>query len=110
MDRYQVASARRADIEANLEQVKNQLVELEKAGQIKPTTNGAVLRVIHVSDKGLSPAEAVTAWRNEANLVREEWIKAAIDPAEQALRSLSPTLRVPLMNTIEGRISWQTRV
>src|SRR5205085_8224582 len=48
----QSPAARRADIKANLEQVKNQLVELEKAGTIGPQTKGAALRVLHDSDKG----------------------------------------------------------
>jgi RHS repeat-associated protein len=85
--RNQSVAKRRADIEANLEQVKQQLVELEKAGEISSKTRGAVLRVAHDSDKGVSSVEAVAAWRKEALAVREEWIKAAATPAEKALRS-----------------------
>ena len=84
--RNQVPTQREKDILANLEQVKNQLVELEKAGKIGPSTKGAALRVIHDSDKGASSAEALTAWRQEANAVRENWINATTDPVEKALR------------------------
>jgi RHS repeat-associated protein len=85
--RNQSPSARRADIEANLEQVKNQLAELEKAGTIGSETKGAALRVLHDSDKGASSAEAVAKWREEANAVRNEWVAAAETSAEKALRS-----------------------
>jgi RHS repeat-associated protein len=81
------ASLRQADIRANLEQVKEQLVALEKAGEINSTTKGAVLRVIHDSDKGVSSTEAVAAWRQEASAVREQWIGEAANDAEKALRS-----------------------
>jgi RHS repeat-associated protein len=83
----QVASERKKDIIANLDQVKNQLVELEKAGKIKPTTKGAALRVIHDSDRGVSSKAALDAWRAEANAVRNEWVAAGDTAAERALRS-----------------------
>ncbi len=83
----QLSSERVKDIERNLEQVKNQLVELEKAGKIGSETKGAALRVIHDSDKGASSAQALAKWKNEGIEAREAWLAAAKDPAERALRS-----------------------
>ncbi|MFI5776076.1 SpvB/TcaC N-terminal domain-containing protein [Nocardia sp. NPDC051570] len=85
--RNQVPAKRVADITANLEQVKNQLVELEKAGKIGSDTKGAALRVLHDSDKGISSAAEVAAWRAEANAARTEWVNAAETATEKALRS-----------------------
>jgi hypothetical protein len=85
--RNQSAAQRRADIEANLEQVKTQLSELEKAGEVGSNARATALRVVHDSDKGVSSAEAVQAWRTEAKTVRQEWINAASTDAEKALRS-----------------------
>ncbi len=81
------ASDRVKDIKANLNQVKEQLVELEKAGEISSTTKGAALRVIHDSDKGVSSTAALEAWRKEANEVRDQWVKEATTQAERELRS-----------------------
>ena len=85
--RNQSPSGRRADIKANLEQLKKQLVELEKAGEIGSQTKGVVLRVLHDSDKGATSAKEVAKWREEAHAVRNEWVAAAENSAEKALRS-----------------------
>jgi RHS repeat-associated protein len=97
-------AARKVDIEANLDQVKRQLVELQKAGEIGPNTKGAALRVIHDSDKGVSSTNALTEWRNEANEVRKKWIAAAQDPAEKALRE-----RVFVTTTTRDRYTQATK-
>jgi RHS repeat-associated protein len=78
--------SRAVDIEKNLNQVKQQLVELEKVGKIKPGTKGKVLRVIHDSDKGKTSKAVLETWTKEAKEVQKEWVNAAKDPAEKALR------------------------
>ncbi|MBP1886474.1 SpvB/TcaC N-terminal domain-containing protein [Sinorhizobium mexicanum] len=77
---------RRADIKAGLEQTKNQLLELEKAGKIDKTTPGKLWRVAYDSDKGASSVKALATWKAEAASVRAEWVKEATDPTERAMR------------------------
>ena len=103
-ERNLTSSKRRADIEANLEQVKKQLGELEKAGEISPQTKGAALRVLHDSDRGISSSQALKEWREEAKQVRQQWIDAATDPAEKALRS-----RVHVTTTTRSAYSRATK-
>jgi RHS repeat-associated protein len=97
-------SNRTADIKAGLDQVKNQLVELEKAGEIDSTTKGKVLRVLHDSDKGKSSTQQVEKWRNEAKDVRKQWVDAAQDPAEKALRE-----RVDVVTTTRDKYAATTK-
>lgn len=101
---WATTSNRAADIKAGLDQVKNQLVELEKAGEIDSTTKGKVLRVLHDSDKGKSATQQVEKWRNEAKDVRKQWVDAAQDPAEKALRE-----RVDVVTTTREKYAATTK-
>ncbi|MFB7287796.1 SpvB/TcaC N-terminal domain-containing protein [Actinacidiphila glaucinigra] len=80
-------AARRADVREGLNQVVEQLQALERAGHIRSSTEGILLRVIHDSDLGESSAAALAEWKAADKLTRQEWVDEAADHAEYLLRS-----------------------
>lgn len=91
---------RQADITANLNQLRDQLVALENKGKITPQTQGKVLRVMYDKDLGKTATAARTEWQAEAKAVREAWVNEATTPAEKALRE-----RCNVVTTTSDRFS-----